>query len=188
MELLFQNVGILPSQFFHSQKSEHDWVHRVSAAIVEDALDCLSHEKDKRKRVRDLHCEARTWFLSDESDYPFAFANICELFNWPLDQWQKAISEKFPDLPPVERFAFTTGRPNSESVRLSRVTCLQKRGSSSYVLINGKCKHLPHVVVRTQETPLLEKGHMGDLVVRKSWAVYHHLVDERCTSEMKSAA
>jgi len=185
--LPFLPEAILPSQFFHSQQSEHDWVHRVSAAIVEDALICLSY-KQGSKRVRDLYREARAWFLAEDSDHAFAFANICELFSWPLDQWQKAISEKYPDLPPLLRHAEKTGMRPRASVRLTRVVCFQKRISRSYILVGGRCLLLKHEDIRTEQTPLLEKGHMGDLVVRKSWAVYHHLIDDHGTSEMSKAA
>ena len=77
---LWEPMFVLPSQlplrdsYFNSPE-----MHLV-AAIFEDAVQCVRRTVGVRRgRQWYEFLEARDWILDDRRDWPFAFANVCEL-------------------------------------------------------------------------------------------------------------
>ncbi len=65
---------VLPCQYWDRHRSPE--VHLI-AAVLEEALLCIvaAHRRRRRKEFSD----AWTWMWSDTRDWPFAFANVCEV-------------------------------------------------------------------------------------------------------------
>lgn len=81
MTPLWEPTTILPQQFapvsFHRRAPEMQLV----AAILEDALQCISRNvgTPRGRRRRDFTEACRWLFQDDHRDWPFAFNNICDL-------------------------------------------------------------------------------------------------------------
>ena len=81
MTPLWEPATILPQQFapasFHRRAPEM----RLVAAILEDALQCISRNTGSpHGRRRREFIEACRWlFQDDHRDWPFTFNNICDL-------------------------------------------------------------------------------------------------------------
>lgn len=78
----FEPVLILPSQV----ATDAQWVSETTGpiglmlAVVEEAARCI--ERGRRRRhpaSRKLAGEAEAWIRSDSREWPFAFANICDV-------------------------------------------------------------------------------------------------------------
>jgi hypothetical protein len=72
---------ILPPQFFDrliidaSLQPEK----RLMLAVLEDAVGTFQkHAGTPNRRGQRLFAEAEDWFTSDQTDWPFAFVNVCE--------------------------------------------------------------------------------------------------------------
>ena len=77
---LWEPAFVLPSQLpMRGSQLRSPEMHLV-AAILEDAWSCILRNLDAR-RGRRWHefLDARDWFFNDRRDWPFAFANVCEL-------------------------------------------------------------------------------------------------------------
>lgn len=77
---LWEPMTMLPSQV----GSNHGRAHRpelfLVSAIFEDALHSVLHNVGARRgRKRREFLDACDWFWSDDSNWPFAFANVCDL-------------------------------------------------------------------------------------------------------------
>jgi len=77
---MWEPAMLLPSQV----NTNHGRMHRpelhLVSAIFEDALNCVLHNVGAgRGRKRREFLEACDWFWSDDQEWPFAFANICDL-------------------------------------------------------------------------------------------------------------
>ena len=71
---------LLPSQVSTNHGRTHRPELHLVAAIFEDALQCvLRNVGAGRRRKRREFLDACDWFWSDDHDWPFAFANICDL-------------------------------------------------------------------------------------------------------------
>lgn len=78
---VFQPDLLLPSQFFTALRgrSQGDGQRRLMIAVLEDAIECFQKYVDaKDSRGQQLGTEAEEWFLTDEPNWLFSFANVCE--------------------------------------------------------------------------------------------------------------
>ena len=77
---LWEPVFVLPSQLpVRGNYLNSPEMHLV-AAIFEDAVHCVLRNAGVRRGRRWYeYMEARDWIMDDRRDWPFAFANICEL-------------------------------------------------------------------------------------------------------------
>jgi hypothetical protein len=78
---VFQPDLLLPSQFFTALRgrSQGDGQRRLMIAVLEDAIECFQKYVDtKDTRGRQLGNEAEEWFLTDDPNWLFSFANVCE--------------------------------------------------------------------------------------------------------------
>ena len=77
---LWEPMSLLPSQLpLRGSYLNSPEMHLV-AAIFEDAVNCVLRDVGPRRSRRWYEfLEARDWIMDDRRDYPFAFANICEL-------------------------------------------------------------------------------------------------------------
>ena len=74
---LFEPDTLAPEQFYSTLKKSHfiDPERRLMAAILEDAVSCLSKEQRHGK----YFAEALSWINADDpEDWIFSFANVCE--------------------------------------------------------------------------------------------------------------
>ncbi|MBI4516341.1 MAG: hypothetical protein HY699_11065 [Deltaproteobacteria bacterium] len=81
---LFQPDVLLPAQFFSTlrRKAPQEPERRLVVAILEDAVDCFhKHLFARDHKARQLFEDSEAWILSDDRDWPFSFANICELLD-----------------------------------------------------------------------------------------------------------
>lgn len=69
-------------------------------AILEDAIICFQHQfYDSPQRSYRLAREAEAWFFSDDTHWPFAFMNICEVLGFNPAYIRRGLrywSEKHP--------------------------------------------------------------------------------------------
>ena len=77
---LWEPLSLLPSQLpLRGSYLNSPEMHLV-AAIFEDAVNCVLRDVSPRRGRRWYEfLEARDWIMDDRRDYPFAFANVCEL-------------------------------------------------------------------------------------------------------------
>ena len=77
---LWEPMSLLPSQLpLRGSYLNSPEMHLV-AAIFEDAVNCVLRDvRPRRGRRWYEFLEARDWIMDDRRDYPFAFANVCEL-------------------------------------------------------------------------------------------------------------
>lgn len=72
---------ILPSQFFehlHTKATAHP-EQRLMLAVLADAVTIYQRYADGSTiRARRRFAEAADWFVSNECDSPFSFANVCD--------------------------------------------------------------------------------------------------------------
>ncbi len=85
---VFQPDLLLPSQFFTvlRGRSQGDGQRRLMIAVLEDAIECFQKYVDtKDNRGRQLGNEAEEWFLTDDPNWLFSFANVCEILDLDPD-------------------------------------------------------------------------------------------------------
>ena len=77
---IWEPSTVLPSQLgFSNGRAHRPELHLVSA-IFEDALHCVMHHGSARRgRKRREFLAACDWFWNEDSHWPFAFTNICDL-------------------------------------------------------------------------------------------------------------
>ena len=77
---LWEPMFVLPSQLpLRGSYLNSPEMHLV-AAIFEDAVHCVLRNVGIRRGRRWYeYLEARDWIMDDRRDWPFAFANVCEL-------------------------------------------------------------------------------------------------------------
>lgn len=74
-----ETVGLLPSQLLGARHAFSPEM-RLVAAILEDAVHCVLQNVGARSGTRWREfIAARNWLLDEARDWPFAFANICDL-------------------------------------------------------------------------------------------------------------
>jgi hypothetical protein len=77
---LWEPPTLLPSQLSTNHSRMHRPELHLVSAIFEEALNCVLHNVGAgRGRKRREFLDACDWFWSDEHEWPFAFANICDL-------------------------------------------------------------------------------------------------------------
>ena len=77
---LWEPMFLLPSQLPQRGSYLNSPEMHLVAAIFEDAVHCVLRSSGVRRSRRWYEfLEARDWIMDDRRDYPFAFANICEL-------------------------------------------------------------------------------------------------------------
>lgn len=79
-ERLWEPAVLLPSQFPQRNGHARTAEVRLAAAVLEDALRCMMRnvEADSGPRFQEF-VDARDWFWDESRDWPFAFANVCDL-------------------------------------------------------------------------------------------------------------
>ena len=121
---------VLPSQFFDRLQVDASLQpeKRLMLAVLEDAVGTFQKYVNVSSRHgRRLFSEAEEWFAASESDWPFAFENVCqalgldaEYLRGGLWRWRDRQPRRGGDATKVVRFPFrrvngsrhsVTGRP-----------------------------------------------------------------------------
>jgi hypothetical protein len=91
---LWEPVFVLPSQLpMRGSYLNSPEMHLV-AAIFEDAVHCVLRNVSVRRGRRWYeYLEARDWIMDDRRDWPFAFANICELLTLDIAAVRESLRE-----------------------------------------------------------------------------------------------
>lgn len=77
---LWEPVAVLPWQWADRRNRSNSPEMRLVAAVLEDALRSVFRNVDARRGPRRREfLEACYWLLDDSRDWPFAFANVCDL-------------------------------------------------------------------------------------------------------------
>jgi len=77
---MWEPATLLPSQLGSNDGRTHRPELHLVSAIFEDALHCVLRNVDARRgRKRREFLDACDWFWSDADEWPFAFANVCDL-------------------------------------------------------------------------------------------------------------
>ena len=77
---LFRPAVLLPSQTVHPPARQRCGEVRLVVAVFEDALQCVIKNAGARRGPRRRSfLEAREWFRDDSREWPFAFANVCDV-------------------------------------------------------------------------------------------------------------
>lgn len=95
----------LPEQLLPSRSDT--WVRRLARAVLNEALISLGGHAtdnsgngepcDNRRKTR-LAAEARDWILSDATDYPHSFVNVCEALGLEFRYFRKRLLSSVPRL------------------------------------------------------------------------------------------
>ena len=65
---------------------------RLAIALVEDAVQCVLRNVDQVDRIRHQeYLQARAWLLDDARDWPFSFANLCDLLELDIDAVRRSL-------------------------------------------------------------------------------------------------
>jgi len=77
---LWEPTFVLPSQVAHLRAPTRSPEIRLIAAMLEDAVHCVLRNGGIRRgpRWREL-IEALDWVMDETRDWPFAFANVCDV-------------------------------------------------------------------------------------------------------------
>ena len=92
---LIEADTILPEQYFERIGSEHSAFpeKRLMLAVLEDAVATFQRYVDARnRRGQRLFREAEEWVLSDDTEWPFAFENICHTLDIEPDFLRRGLS------------------------------------------------------------------------------------------------
>lgn len=77
---IWEPAAVLPSQLADRRNGFHSPEMRLVAAMFVDALWSVFRNADARRGPRRREfLEASDWLLDDSRDWPFAFANVCDL-------------------------------------------------------------------------------------------------------------
>ena len=77
---LLEPLAILPSQTVRRSIIMRSPEMRLVVAVLEDAVRVVTQDPNGlRRREREEFLRARTWLLDDSREWPFAFANVCDL-------------------------------------------------------------------------------------------------------------
>jgi hypothetical protein len=84
---IFEPVVLLPEQTAGTPwASDTSGPIALMLAVLEDAAHCLERgRRDRHPRARRLAAEARAWVRCDDRQWPFAFANVCDVLGLDLD-------------------------------------------------------------------------------------------------------
>lgn len=97
------NVLILPTQWVRSDKLDQSPEMRLAFAVFEDAVRAITHRSSLlHPRAHEEFVQARAWILDDDREWPFAFANLCDMFGLDVNavreslplQWQRSSSRR----------------------------------------------------------------------------------------------
>ena len=102
----FSDAAVMPEQFYcpsFTPQTERPEV-ALMRAVLEEALRCFQYQFDLHStETQRLAREAESWFFSDDTDWPFAFVNICEALHFEptyirrgLRNWQTGCPLKVP--------------------------------------------------------------------------------------------
>ena len=92
---LIEADTILPEQYFERIGSEHSAFpeKRLMLAVLEDAVATFQRYVDaKNRRGQRLFREAEEWVVSDDTDWPFAFENICHTLDIEPDFLRRGLA------------------------------------------------------------------------------------------------
>lgn len=103
---LLSVAAVMPEQFYDPSFTPQTERPEVSLmrAVMEEALKCFQYQfYPCSPRTQRLAREAELWFFSDDTDWPFAFVNICEALHFEptyirrgLRNWQADYPLKVP--------------------------------------------------------------------------------------------
>ena len=80
IQRLLEPLAILPSQTVRRGIIMRSPEIRLVVAVLEDAVRVVTQDPSGlRGRGLGEFLEARTWLLDDDREWPFAFANVCDL-------------------------------------------------------------------------------------------------------------
>lgn len=86
-------VDLLPSQVGRSAPSNFSPEVRLVWAVLESAVQSVVHRSVVRgRRERREFVDACEWLMDDQRDWPFAFANICDLLGLETSAVRRALS------------------------------------------------------------------------------------------------
>lgn len=92
--LLFEPDALAPQQFYATlSHSSPDPEKRLMAALLEDALSCLSQDPARctRQQRRSL-ADAKQWIhATDEEQWIFSFTNVCETLGLDPDYLRRGL-------------------------------------------------------------------------------------------------
>ena len=82
---LIEPLAILPSQTVRRQLIMQSPEMRLVLAVLHDAVRVITQDpRDLRRRELEEFLKARTWLLDNSREWPFAFANVCDLLGLDL--------------------------------------------------------------------------------------------------------
>jgi hypothetical protein len=91
---LWEPIFVLPSQLPLRDNYLNSPEMHLVAAIFEDAVHCLLRNAGARRGRRWYEfMEARDWIMDDRRDWPFAFANVCELLTLDVTAVRESLHE-----------------------------------------------------------------------------------------------
>ena len=77
---VFAPVSILPSQLVPKTAHLPAPEMRLAAAVLEDAVNCIiSNTETPSRHRRQEFSKAYQWIWEEDSDWPFAFRNVCDV-------------------------------------------------------------------------------------------------------------
>jgi len=99
----------------------------LMVAVLEDAIDCYQrYAASRRRKWQRVFADAETWFMEEDGDWLFSFANICAVLGLSpgfiragLLRWKKS---QLPNnsLCKVSRFCAPRSRTKREAINSSR--------------------------------------------------------------------
>jgi hypothetical protein len=90
---------LLPSQLFPEFPSEGrvPGERRLMLAVLKDAIGILVKHRDASEHcARVLYCETAAWVLSDDTEWPFSFVNVCEAIGFSPSCVRRGLSRFLP--------------------------------------------------------------------------------------------
>ena len=85
---LFEPMVILPSQISVDAQWASDTSGPIALmlAVLEEAARCIERGRQRRNPgMRKLAAEAEAWVRCDSREWPFAFANLCDVLGLDVD-------------------------------------------------------------------------------------------------------
>jgi|SRR5262245_36589647 len=77
---MIQSDSLAPFQYYDSlrRKALLEPEKLLMAAVLEDAIDCYQrYATSQRRKWQRVFAEAEAWFMEEDGDWLFSFANIC---------------------------------------------------------------------------------------------------------------
>ena len=118
----FQADTLAPQQYQQTMRRKicREPEQELMLAVLKEAIYCIQRYVSARDKLRTRqYIEAKNWIMEEDSDWPFAFANICEVFALSPQYIRAGLLRReqmtLATLPKARIYQFTAGQARQKA-------------------------------------------------------------------------